>query len=63
MRDERMESGPDVGARIRYFRERRGMSREVLGGLVGRSGRWVKAVERGRSGSPSFRCCSASPKR
>ncbi|MWK36376.1 helix-turn-helix domain-containing protein [Actinomadura sp. J1-007] len=49
-----MESGPDVGARIRYFRERRGMSREVLGGLVGRSGRWVKAVERGEIGQPKL---------
>ncbi len=36
------------GARLRYLRERRGLSREVFGGLVGRSGDWVKAVENGR---------------
>ncbi|GLZ14697.1 hypothetical protein Acsp04_49320 [Actinomadura sp. NBRC 104425] len=36
-----------VGQRVRYFRRRRGMSREILGGLVGKSARWVKAVERG----------------
>lgn len=43
-----------VGQRIRYFRERRGMSREVLGGLIGRNGRWVKAVERGEIGEPKL---------
>lgn len=37
-----------VGKRIRRERERTGMSREVLGGQVGRSGEWVKAVENGR---------------
>lgn len=31
--------------RLRYHRERVGMSRAVLGGLVGRSAEWVKAVE------------------
>ncbi|GLZ15156.1 transcriptional regulator [Actinomadura sp. NBRC 104425] len=36
-----------VGQRVQYFRRRRGMSREILGGLVGKSARWVKAVERG----------------
>lgn len=36
-----------VGQRIRFHRQRRGMTREVLGGLVGKSGRWVKAIERG----------------
>lgn len=47
------ESTPDpapeltVGQRIQYYRRKRGMSREVLAGLVGRSPRWVKAVERG----------------
>lgn len=33
------------GRRIRFWRERRGMTREVLGGLVGKSAGWVKAVE------------------
>ncbi len=36
------------GARLRRLRERRGLSRDVFGGLVGRSGEWVKAVESGR---------------
>jgi DNA-binding XRE family transcriptional regulator len=49
-------SNPDltVGQRIRLYRERRGMSREVLGGLLGKSGRWVKAVERGEIGQPKL---------
>lgn len=37
-----------IGERIQLHRERSGKSREVLGGLVGRSAEWVKAVERGR---------------
>ncbi|MFI5758071.1 multiprotein-bridging factor 1 family protein [Streptomyces sp. NPDC051569] len=43
------ESPPDLttGERIRYHRERRGMSRPVLAGLVGRSPDWLKKVERG----------------
>ncbi|GAA4232278.1 hypothetical protein GCM10022254_31730 [Actinomadura meridiana] len=36
-----------VGQRVQYYRRKRGMSREVLAGLVGKSARWVKAVERG----------------
>ncbi|ONF62310.1 helix-turn-helix domain-containing protein [Amycolatopsis keratiniphila] len=41
-----------VGARIRHYRDRRGMSRPVLGGLVGKTGEWVKAVENGRLQTP-----------
>ncbi|MGH3326492.1 MAG: helix-turn-helix domain-containing protein [Streptomycetales bacterium] len=41
-----------TGERIRHFRETAGMSRPVLGGLVGRSGEWVKAVETGRLLTP-----------
>jgi transcriptional regulator with XRE-family HTH domain len=37
-----------TGQRIRLFRERAGKTRAVLGGLVGRSPEWVKAVETGR---------------
>ncbi|MCA2230408.1 helix-turn-helix domain-containing protein [Nonomuraea aurantiaca] len=37
-----------IGQRIQYLRERRGMTREVLAGLVGKSESWLKAVERGR---------------
>ncbi|WP_149563837.1 helix-turn-helix domain-containing protein [Streptomyces cacaoi] len=35
------------GALLRLRRERRGLSREALGGLVGRSAVWVKKIERG----------------
>ncbi|MEV4414080.1 helix-turn-helix transcriptional regulator [Catellatospora sp. NPDC049609] len=38
----------DFGARLRSHRERAGKTRTVLGGLVGRSEEWVKAVENGR---------------
>lgn len=44
--------GPSVAARIRQARERSGMSRAVLGGLVDRSSEWVKAVETGRLQTP-----------
>jgi DNA-binding transcriptional regulator YiaG len=37
--------GRTTGERIKHFRTRAGMSRPVLGGLVGRSAEWVKAVE------------------
>jgi len=40
------------GARLRHHRERAGKSRAVLGGLVGKSEEWVKAVESGRLLTP-----------
>jgi transcriptional regulator with XRE-family HTH domain len=40
------------GQRLRVHRERVGKSRTVLGGLVGRSAEWVKAVESGRLLTP-----------
>lgn len=43
---------PSVGERIKREREQAGMSRAVLGGLVGRSVEWVKAVENGRLRTP-----------
>jgi transcriptional regulator with XRE-family HTH domain len=45
-----MEPSPTltVGQRIRFYREHAGKSRAVVGGLVGRSPAWVKAVENGR---------------
>jgi len=43
-----------VGQRIQFFRTRRGMSRVVLGGLVGKSARWVKAVETGQLQQPKL---------
>ena len=45
-------AGKSAGQRIRYFRDRAGMSRPVLGGLVGRGADWVKAVENGRLMTP-----------
>jgi transcriptional regulator with XRE-family HTH domain len=45
-------AGRTTGERIRYFRDRAGMSRPVLGGLVGKSAEWVKAVESGRLQPP-----------
>lgn len=41
-------TGKTTGERIKHFRNRVGMTRAVLGGLVGRSAEWVKAVEMGR---------------
>ncbi|MGH4018450.1 MAG: helix-turn-helix domain-containing protein [Pseudonocardiaceae bacterium] len=41
-----------TGQRIEFYRKRLGMSRPVLGGLVGRSTEWVKAVETGRLHTP-----------
>ncbi|MCC3769012.1 helix-turn-helix domain-containing protein [Streptomyces sp. UNOC14_S4] len=40
------------GTRLQVLRTRRGMSRVVLGGLIGRSPSWVKAVESGRLHMP-----------
>jgi transcriptional regulator with XRE-family HTH domain len=45
-------AGRSVGERIRFYRERAGLSRPVLGGLVGRGAEWVKAVESGRLLAP-----------
>ncbi|WP_454198253.1 helix-turn-helix domain-containing protein [Nocardia sp. Marseille-Q1738] len=46
------EDNVPVGKRIRSHRERVGMSRPVLAGLVGRSAEWLKAVENGRLQAP-----------
>ncbi|MEU1628892.1 helix-turn-helix transcriptional regulator [Streptomyces sp. NPDC020096] len=40
------------GQRMQLLRTRRGMSREVLAGLLGKSASWVKAVENGRLKTP-----------
>ncbi|MFH8410390.1 helix-turn-helix domain-containing protein [Streptomyces sp. NPDC018019] len=40
------------GTRVRRERERRGLSRPVLAGLVGRSTEWVKAIESDRLHQP-----------
>lgn len=44
--------GATFGERLRRHRERAGMSRPVLGGLVGRSDGWVKALETDRLLTP-----------
>src|SRR5687768_12253978 len=41
-----------IGQRIKWARERAGMSRPVLGGLGDRSAGWVKAVETNRLQAP-----------
>ncbi|MEV5411019.1 helix-turn-helix transcriptional regulator [Thermopolyspora sp. NPDC052614] len=40
--------GKKTGRRIQIIRERKGMSRPVLAGLVGRSPEWLKGIESGR---------------
>lgn len=41
-----------IGQRVQLYRERRGMTRAVLGGLVGRSAEWVKWIEKGKGLPP-----------
>jgi transcriptional regulator with XRE-family HTH domain len=41
-------AGKTTGRRIQILRERRGLSRPTLAGLVGMSASWLKDVERGR---------------
>jgi transcriptional regulator with XRE-family HTH domain len=40
------------GHRLQILRTRRGMTRDQLGGLMGRSGSWVKGLESGRLKTP-----------
>lgn len=42
------------GQRLQLLRTRRGMSREVLAGLIGKSTEWVRAVEKGRMKPPAM---------
>ncbi|MER6917017.1 helix-turn-helix transcriptional regulator [Streptomyces sp. NPDC000594] len=42
------------GQRLQILRTRRGVTRETLGGLMGRSGSWVKALETGRLKTPKL---------
>jgi transcriptional regulator with XRE-family HTH domain len=39
---------PTFGQRVQRRRERNGQTRALVGGLVGRSAEWVKAIEKGR---------------
>lgn len=41
-------AGKRTGERIRILRERKGLSRPVLAGLVGMSASWLKGIEQGR---------------
>lgn len=41
-------AGQRTGERIRTLRERKGLSRPTLAGLVGMSGEWLKGIETGR---------------
>ncbi|WP_329562092.1 helix-turn-helix domain-containing protein [Kitasatospora sp. NBC_01266] len=43
-----MTDGLSIGERIAWYRRRRGMSQEVLAGLVGRSTDWLSKVENDR---------------
>ncbi|HET8644588.1 MAG TPA: helix-turn-helix domain-containing protein, partial [Vicinamibacteria bacterium] len=45
-------SAVPFGQRVRALRERSGKTRAILGGLVGRSEEWVKALETGRLRMP-----------
>ncbi|GAA4607525.1 transcriptional regulator with XRE-family HTH domain [Actinoplanes octamycinicus] len=42
------------GQRLQLLRTRRGLTRDQLGGLVGRSGSWVKGIETGRLKMPKL---------
>ncbi|WP_328340086.1 helix-turn-helix transcriptional regulator [Streptomyces violaceus] len=42
------------GPRLQILRTRKGLTREQLGGLVGRSGSWVKGIETGRLKTPKL---------
>lgn len=41
-------AGKLTGERIKFLRERKGLSRPVLAGLVGMSASWLKGIEQGR---------------
>lgn len=43
-----------TGQRIKRLRTRRGLTRDVLGALVGKSGSWVKSIETGRLQQPKL---------
>lgn len=38
-----------TGQRVAFYRRRRGMSQEVLAGLVGKTGEWLRKVETNRA--------------
>ncbi|WP_283132817.1 helix-turn-helix domain-containing protein [Rhizohabitans arisaemae] len=48
MNDGNTPAPMSFGERVRFFRDRLGMTRPLLGELCGRSGDWVKSIETGR---------------
>jgi transcriptional regulator with XRE-family HTH domain len=57
MPDDRTPLDPEpirFGQRLQLLRTRRGMSREVLAGLIGKSTEWVRAIEKGRMKPPAL---------
>ena len=50
------------GERLQQLRLRAGLTRPVLGGLVGRSTGWVKAVETVVCSRRGCRCCCDWPR-
>src|SRR4051794_2023 len=38
-----------IGRRVAFYRRRRGISQEVLAGLVGKTGEWLRKVETNRA--------------
>lgn len=45
---------PAFGQRLQILRTRKGLTRDQMGGLVGKSGSWVKGVETGRLKTPKL---------
>lgn len=45
-------AGKRTGERVRILRERKGLSRPILAGLVGKSAEWLKGIENGRRLAP-----------
>ena len=43
------DAGLTVGERVAWARRQRGLSQEVLAGLVGRTTDWLSKVENGRA--------------
>src|SRR2546430_1808343 len=49
--DVRIPAGAGLGARIKTIRTARGMTREAVAALCGRSEEWLRQIERGRRGT------------
>jgi transcriptional regulator with XRE-family HTH domain len=44
-----MTDGMTIGERVAFYRKRRGLSQEVLAGLVGKTAEWLRKVENNRA--------------